>query len=293
MDRGSSNSTNQIRVVPLQQAAADELAEFLTTTIQGILNPPTQQVGTGGFGGANQGDPGTAGHQGGRARVLTARRQRPATHSQRAAVGRAGHRRPADQQSDRHRARTDDEAHAGVDRHCSINRVRRSPTSRCFNSKSPMPPQRSHCSARSYTDATDEGSARHRDQRCDRRQQRPHSAQVLGRSSHEHGRRDRRTRRLDGRRSHSDAAGRQRPAGAGDDRHQTPQHARRRTVAAGHQPVCAGSTRPRADRPEPHQHERNHRSDVHRRAGADDQHAAHQRRAAVLRRHPEAGQRSR
>src|SRR5690606_25466523 len=55
MDRGKSNSVNQVRVVPLQQAAADELAEFLTTTIQGILNPPTQQVGVGGFGAANQG----------------------------------------------------------------------------------------------------------------------------------------------------------------------------------------------------------------------------------------------
>ena len=54
MDKGNPDSTVQVKIVPLKQAAADELAEFLSTTIQGILNPPVQQQGGGGFG-ANQG----------------------------------------------------------------------------------------------------------------------------------------------------------------------------------------------------------------------------------------------
>ena len=53
IDKGTTASSNQMRVIPLQHAAADELAEFLNTTIQGVLNPPTQTTpGGGGFGGA-------------------------------------------------------------------------------------------------------------------------------------------------------------------------------------------------------------------------------------------------
>ncbi|MGD9856028.1 MAG: secretin N-terminal domain-containing protein, partial [Planctomycetaceae bacterium] len=60
IDRGTSKATNRLQVIPLKNAAADELAEFLNTTIQGILNPPTQTAAAGGagFGGAaNQGSP--------------------------------------------------------------------------------------------------------------------------------------------------------------------------------------------------------------------------------------------
>ncbi|MEZ6051917.1 MAG: secretin N-terminal domain-containing protein [Planctomycetaceae bacterium] len=52
IDRGTTASANQMRVIPLQHAVADELSEFLNTTIQGVINPPTQTAAGGGFGGA-------------------------------------------------------------------------------------------------------------------------------------------------------------------------------------------------------------------------------------------------
>lgn len=54
MDRGSNRAVAQMRVVPLQNALADEMAEFLNSIIQGVINPAQtagqQQVaqGTGG-----------------------------------------------------------------------------------------------------------------------------------------------------------------------------------------------------------------------------------------------------
>jgi type II secretion system protein D len=52
IDRDQSRAASQLRVIPLKHAAADELAEFLTTTIQGIINPAQQQAAAGGFGAA-------------------------------------------------------------------------------------------------------------------------------------------------------------------------------------------------------------------------------------------------
>lgn len=39
MDRGSNRAVAQMRVVPLQNALADEMAEFLNSIIQGVINP--------------------------------------------------------------------------------------------------------------------------------------------------------------------------------------------------------------------------------------------------------------
>ncbi|MBX3438761.1 MAG: hypothetical protein KF861_14805, partial [Planctomycetaceae bacterium] len=58
IDRGTSKATSRLQVIPLKNAAADELAQFLNSTIQGVLNPPQQTAAAGGiaFGGAaNQG----------------------------------------------------------------------------------------------------------------------------------------------------------------------------------------------------------------------------------------------
>ncbi|MCA9043430.1 MAG: hypothetical protein KDA69_03870, partial [Planctomycetaceae bacterium] len=59
MDRDNSASRIEMKPVPLKHAAADELAEFLSTAIQSVLNPAqttNNQIGGGGGGfGGNQG----------------------------------------------------------------------------------------------------------------------------------------------------------------------------------------------------------------------------------------------
>ena len=52
IDRDRARSVNQVKLVPLEYALADELAEFLTLAIQSILNPQQAQGQLGQFGGA-------------------------------------------------------------------------------------------------------------------------------------------------------------------------------------------------------------------------------------------------
>ncbi|WP_231746812.1 secretin N-terminal domain-containing protein [Maioricimonas rarisocia] len=55
IDRDEARAVNQLRIIPLRSALATELAEFLSTTIQNVLNPPQVAGQVGGFGGAGQG----------------------------------------------------------------------------------------------------------------------------------------------------------------------------------------------------------------------------------------------
>ncbi len=55
LDQVGSQSVNQIKLIPLKNAVADEMAELLNLAIQSVISPPqqvrTQQGGGGGFGG--------------------------------------------------------------------------------------------------------------------------------------------------------------------------------------------------------------------------------------------------
>jgi type II secretion system protein D len=50
MDKDDAKAVNQMKMIPLRHAAADELATFLSTAIQSVLNPAQQQTGFGGGG---------------------------------------------------------------------------------------------------------------------------------------------------------------------------------------------------------------------------------------------------
>ncbi|MFG0332873.1 MAG: secretin N-terminal domain-containing protein, partial [Maioricimonas sp. JB049] len=55
IDRDEAKAVNQLKIIPLRSALATELAEFLSTAIQNVLNPPQVAGQFGGFGGAGQG----------------------------------------------------------------------------------------------------------------------------------------------------------------------------------------------------------------------------------------------
>lgn len=54
VDKDSTGASHQARVFPLQHASATELAEFLTTALQNVINPSTTTQQGGGGGGAGQ-----------------------------------------------------------------------------------------------------------------------------------------------------------------------------------------------------------------------------------------------
>lgn len=54
IDRDTSAAVNKLRVFPLKNAVADELAEVINTSIQSVLNPPRLTTGAGQFGGGQQ-----------------------------------------------------------------------------------------------------------------------------------------------------------------------------------------------------------------------------------------------
>jgi len=54
IDRDEAKAINQLKIIPLRSALATELAEFLNTAIQNVLNPPQTTGQAGGFGAAGQ-----------------------------------------------------------------------------------------------------------------------------------------------------------------------------------------------------------------------------------------------
>lgn len=64
LDQVGSSSVNQIKLIPLKNAVADEMAELLNLAIQSVISPPQQvrtQQGGGGFGGGGGGFGGAGG----------------------------------------------------------------------------------------------------------------------------------------------------------------------------------------------------------------------------------------
>lgn len=65
LDQVGSQAVNQIKLIPLKNAVADEMAELLNLAIQSVISPPqqvrTQQGGGGGFGGGGFGGGGAQG----------------------------------------------------------------------------------------------------------------------------------------------------------------------------------------------------------------------------------------
>ncbi|MCA9053733.1 MAG: hypothetical protein KDA75_07840, partial [Planctomycetaceae bacterium] len=55
IDKDTTGATHQARVIPLKHASAGELAEFLNTAVQSVLNPSSTTGQTGGFGGGGAG----------------------------------------------------------------------------------------------------------------------------------------------------------------------------------------------------------------------------------------------
>jgi general secretion pathway protein D len=54
LDKPGPNSVNQFKIIPLKNAVAEELAEVINTTLQGVINPATPTGPGGGFGAGGQ-----------------------------------------------------------------------------------------------------------------------------------------------------------------------------------------------------------------------------------------------